>query len=61
MVDVLREFHVSQSGYETMLKPGRSRVRDPMRFYLILLAVLVPGIYSAFNRNEYQKKNISGE
>jgi hypothetical protein len=30
--------------------------------YLILPAVLGPGVYSASNRNEYQKKkNISGE
>jgi hypothetical protein len=31
--------------------------------YLILLAVVGPGVYSAFNRNEYQKQknNISGE
>jgi hypothetical protein len=39
---------------------GRSRVRDPMRWissiYLILLAALGPGVYSASNRNEYQKQ-----
>jgi hypothetical protein len=30
--------------------------------YLIFLAVLGPGVYSASNRNEYQKqKNVSGE
>jgi hypothetical protein len=30
--------------------------------YLILLAALGPGVYSASNRNEYQKhKNVSGE
>jgi hypothetical protein len=30
--------------------------------YLILSAALGPGVYSASNRNEYQKqKNISGE
>jgi hypothetical protein len=31
--------------------------------YLILLAALGPGVYSAFNRNEYQKQknNVSGE
>jgi hypothetical protein len=31
--------------------------------YLILPAALSPGVYSAFNRNEYhkQKNNISGE
>jgi hypothetical protein len=52
-----------------MLQAGRSRVRDPMRWmnfisiYLILLAALGPGLYSASNRNEYQeqKNNVSGE
>jgi hypothetical protein len=46
----------------------RSRVRDPTRslnssLYLILPAALDPGIYSASNRNEYQKQknNVSGE
>jgi hypothetical protein len=31
--------------------------------YLILLAVIGPGAYSAFNRNEYQKQenNVSGK
>jgi hypothetical protein len=30
--------------------------------YLILPAALTPGVYSASNRNEYQKqKNVSGE
>jgi hypothetical protein len=30
--------------------------------YLILLAALGPGVYSASKRNEYQKqKNVSGE
>jgi hypothetical protein len=31
--------------------------------YLILPAALVPGVYSAFNRNEYQKhkNNVSEE
>jgi hypothetical protein len=31
--------------------------------YLILLAALGPGVYSASNRNEYQKwkNNVSGE
>jgi hypothetical protein len=31
--------------------------------YLILLATLGPGVYSASNRNEYQKQknNVSGE
>jgi hypothetical protein len=46
---------------------GRSRVRVQMRsliflIYLILLATLGPEVYSAPNRNEYQKlKKISGE
>jgi hypothetical protein len=32
-------------------------------FYLILLVALGPGVYSASNRNEYQKhkNNVSGE
>jgi hypothetical protein len=31
--------------------------------YVFLLAALAPGVYSAFNRNEYQKQkyNVSGE
>jgi hypothetical protein len=30
--------------------------------YLILPAALVPGVYSAYNRNEYQEqKNVFGE
>jgi hypothetical protein len=28
---------------------------------LILPAAIGPGVYSASNRNEYQKKNVSGE
>jgi hypothetical protein len=50
------------------LHAGRSQVRDPIRslnfssIYLILPAALNPGVYSASNRNEYQKqKNVSGE
>jgi hypothetical protein len=43
----------------------RSRVRDLMRWifsiYLILPAVLGPGVNSASNRNEYQKHKHSGE
>jgi hypothetical protein len=34
------------------------------KIYLILLAALGPGVYSASNRNEYQKhknSNVSGE
>jgi hypothetical protein len=46
-----------------------ARVRDQMRLmdflsiYLILPAALGPGVYSASNRNEYQKQesNVSGE
>jgi hypothetical protein len=52
-----------------MLKAGRSRIPDPdeangfFSIYLILPAVLGSGVYSAFNRNEYQKQkyNVSGE
>jgi hypothetical protein len=36
----------------------------PKRIYLILPAALGPGVYSASNRNEYQKhknNNVSGE
>jgi hypothetical protein len=50
-----------------MLQLGSSRVPDPMRFinlsiYLILPAALGPGVYSASNRNEYQKQknNVCG-
>jgi hypothetical protein len=44
-----------------MLQVGRSWARFPMRslhflIYLILPAVLGPGVYSAFNRNENQKE-----
>jgi hypothetical protein len=52
-----------------MLQAERSLVRDAMRQkivffnYLILLAELGPGVYSASNRNEYQKQKnkASGE
>jgi hypothetical protein len=51
-----------------MIQAGRSPIRVPMRvlnfsLYLILPAALIPGVYSASNRNEYQKqkKNVSGE
>jgi hypothetical protein len=41
-------------------------IPDEVKFkiYLILLAALGPGVYSASNRNEYQKhknNNVSGE
>jgi hypothetical protein len=45
-----------------MLQAERSRVRVPMRslnlflIYLILKAALGSGVYSASNRNEYQKQ-----
>jgi hypothetical protein len=43
-----------------MLQAGTSRVRDPMKsmfsIYLNLPATLGPGVYSACNRNEYQKQ-----
>jgi hypothetical protein len=34
-----------------------------LSIYIILLAALGPGVYSASNRNEYQKhkNNVSGE
>jgi hypothetical protein len=52
-----------------MLQAERSRVRDPdemnafSSIYLILPASLGPGVYSACNRNEYQKQknNVSWE
>jgi hypothetical protein len=52
-----------------MLKAGRSRgsrpddVNEVFSIYLILLAALGPGVYSASNRNQYQKQknNVSGE
>jgi hypothetical protein len=45
-----------------MLQAGRSRFRVPTRLlnffsiYLILSAALGPGVYSASNKNEYQKQ-----
>jgi hypothetical protein len=52
-----------------MLQIGRSWVRDMMRslnyfsIYVIIPVALDPGVYSASNRNEYQKQkiNASGE
>jgi hypothetical protein len=47
-----------------MLQAGRLRVRDPIRrIYLIIPATLGPGVYSASNRSECQKRkiNVSGE
>jgi hypothetical protein len=50
-----------------MLQAGSSRVRVPFSsffssIYLILPAALGLGVYSASNRNEYQKQeNVSGE
>jgi hypothetical protein len=46
-----------------MLQVGRLRVWDPMKLmffliYLILQAILGPGVYLASNRNEYQKQQI---
>jgi hypothetical protein len=52
---------------KALLQAGRSRVQDPERWisliYLILLAVLGPGIHLASNRNEYHKhkNHVSGE
>jgi hypothetical protein len=50
----------------TMLQIGRSRVRSRLGEFLNLpnpTAALGPGVYSASNRNEYQKhrNNVSGE
>jgi hypothetical protein len=44
-----------------MLQAGRSRVRDSMKrffflIFLVLPAALGPWVYSASNRNEYQKQ-----
>jgi hypothetical protein len=38
-------------------------IRNLLSSYLILLVALGPGVYSASNRNEYQKhkNNVSGE
>jgi hypothetical protein len=52
-----------------MQQTGRSRVRNSMRrmnvffIYLILPAATGPGVHSASNKNEYQKRenNVSGE
>jgi hypothetical protein len=53
-------FLSSVDSWGTMLLGERSRVRVPLKWmhfsiYLILPASLDPGVYSAFNRNEYQK------
>jgi hypothetical protein len=63
------EFEATFRIMTTLKLTGRSRVRFLMRFfffliYLILSAVLGPGVHSASNRNEYQKhtnNNVSGE
>jgi hypothetical protein len=53
---------------ETVLQTGRLRFETRLgehifSVYLILPAALGPGVYSASNRNEYQKQknNVSGE
>jgi hypothetical protein len=53
--------HSSIVGWGTMLQARRSRVWDTMRslnfiIYLILPATIGLGVYSASNRNEYQKQ-----
>jgi hypothetical protein len=42
-----------------MLQAGRLQVQDPMRLMIFFFnsAALGPGVYSASNRNEYQKQN----
>jgi hypothetical protein len=59
-----------RNGQVTALEAGRSRVRDPMRLitFIILIYLILPaaqglGVYSASNRNEYQKhlNSVSGE
>jgi hypothetical protein len=51
--------------YTTSRKVMGSRPDEVNEFFsisLIILAALGPGVYSAYNRNEYQKqKNVSGE
>jgi hypothetical protein len=61
-----RFFFISVSGTVTNLKVAGSRpdeVNDFLSSYLILPVALDPGVYSASNRNEYQKhkNNVSGE
>jgi hypothetical protein len=56
----------SVDGWCAMLQAGRSRVLFPIRslnlfIYLIFSAALGLGVYSASNRNEYQKHNVSEE
>jgi hypothetical protein len=55
----------STVGWGTMLQVGVSRPDEVIdRFILLILpAALGPGVYSASNRNEYQKqgKKVSGE
>jgi hypothetical protein len=46
-----------------MLKAGKSWVRLAVRSFhysmeLTIPAALGPGVYTAYNRNEYQKKNL---
>jgi hypothetical protein len=52
-------------GYAACWKVTGSRPDEVIEFFsvpLILPATLGPGVYSASNRNEYQKlKNVSGE
>jgi hypothetical protein len=53
-------YRVSGHAIVTMLRAGRSRVPYPMRLifssHLILLAAQRSGVYTASNRNEYQKQ-----
>jgi hypothetical protein len=48
---------------ESLLGKNGSRVQYPMTWIFKFPAALGPGVYSASNRNEYQKNkfNVSGE
>jgi hypothetical protein len=53
--------HYATSQKVVSLRPDE--VNEFVSIYLILQAALGPGVYSASNRNEYQKQknNVSGE
>jgi hypothetical protein len=60
-----RQNAVRTSHYDTRRKVAISRPNVVneifVSIYLILLAALGLGVHSASNRNEYKKKNVSGE